>query len=250
MRQEGFQPAAVARTSPGNYQAWVKHSERFDKELGTAVARELAARFGGDVKAADWRHFGRLSGFRNTKARHREVVPVPEYDQWLGQNFHRNLDGEWVDRDGAVCTEGGLREIHARLVPRSRYPFVRLVEASGAVARESERFVASAREKLEREREERARLHAQLQESAPARSAGPIKSIDQFRANAKYGGDGTRVDLAYAVYAVAHGVDPATVEAELRSRDLTHKGNEKRQRDYVERTVRKALANFERGRER
>ena len=55
------------QTSPGNYQAWIKHAARLDKELGTAVARDLAERFGGDVKAADWRHFGRLAGFRNTK---------------------------------------------------------------------------------------------------------------------------------------------------------------------------------------
>jgi len=28
MREEGFQPAAVVQTSPGNYQAWVKHAEK------------------------------------------------------------------------------------------------------------------------------------------------------------------------------------------------------------------------------
>ena len=250
MRREGLQPAAVVRTSPGNYQAWVKHSDRLDKELGTAVARDLAERFGGDVKAADWRHFGRLSGFRNTKARYKEVVPVPAYDEWLGQNFHRNLEGQWVDKNGSVYTEERLREMHARLAPRIRFPFVRLVEGSGIVARESERLVATVRARLEHELAERARLHAQFQLSAQAQKAGPIMSIDQFRANAKYGGDGTRVDLAYAVYAVAHGVDLATVQAALRSRDLSHKGNEKRQRDYVERTVRKALANMERERER
>jgi hypothetical protein len=67
MREERFPPAVVVQTSPANYQAWVKHAERLDKELGTAVARDLAKRFGGDVKAADWRHFGRLAGFTNTK---------------------------------------------------------------------------------------------------------------------------------------------------------------------------------------
>jgi hypothetical protein len=58
------------------------------------------------------------------------------------------------------------------------------------------------------------------------------------------------VDLAYAVYALAHGMDLASVEAALRSRDLSHKGNENRQRDYVERTMRKAMVTLETARER
>ena len=33
-----------------------------------------------------------------------------------------------------------------------------------------------------------------------------LKSIEDFRAKPIYGGDQTRVDLAYAVYALAHGV--------------------------------------------
>ena len=40
----------------------------------------------------------------------------------------------------------------------------------------------------------------------------------------------------------------AEVEAAIRSRDLSHKGNERRQNDYVERTIKKALATIERGR--
>jgi hypothetical protein len=74
LRRQGFRPAVVVQTSPGNYQAWIKHPARLDRELGTAVARELATLFGGDVKAADWRHFGRLAGFRNTKSGYRKVV--------------------------------------------------------------------------------------------------------------------------------------------------------------------------------
>jgi len=46
IRAEGFQPAVVVQTSPGNYQVWIKHAEKLDRELGTAVARELAGRFG------------------------------------------------------------------------------------------------------------------------------------------------------------------------------------------------------------
>jgi hypothetical protein len=246
LRREGLQPAAVVRTSPRNYQVWIKHTTQLDKELATAVARDLAEHFGGDVKAATWRQFGRLSGFRNTKAKYKEVVPVPEYDEWRGRNFHRDLEGQWVDKSGDVHTDEGLRAMHAALVPTTRYPFVRLLEASGIVARESERVVANAMARLDRERLERARLQIRAQRQ----SAASIKSIEEFRANARYGGDGTRVDLAYAVYALLHGVDMAAVEATLRSRDLSHKGNEKRQRDYIERTVRKAMVTLEITRER
>jgi RepB DNA-primase from phage plasmid len=249
LRRAGLQPAAVVQTSPGNYQVWIKHTAPLDKELGTAVARDLAEHFGGDVKAADWRHFGRLSGFRNTKAKHREVVPVPEYDEWRGRNFHRDLEGQWVDKDGGVHTEGELREMHARLLPTTRYPFVRLIEAYGIVARDSERVVAMGKARLEQERLERARLQAEFRMLA-RQGAASIKGIEQFREDARYGGDGTRIDLAYAVYALAHGADLASVEAALRSRDLSHKGNEERQRDYIERTVRKAMVSLESARGR
>ena len=32
-----------------------------------------------------------------------------------------------------------------------------------------------------------------------------IKSIDDFRSNPRYGGDATREDLAFAIYALSHG---------------------------------------------
>src|SRR5262245_8405834 len=56
MTRSGFNPAVVTETSPGNFQAWLKHPEQLSKELGTAVARALADNFGGDRGAADWRH--------------------------------------------------------------------------------------------------------------------------------------------------------------------------------------------------
>jgi protein-disulfide isomerase len=57
-----------------------------------------------------------------------------------------------------------------------------------------------------------------------------------------YGGDGTRIDLAYAIYALSRGASEEQVKAAIRSRDLNHKGNDRRQDDYVDRTVKKALA--------
>ena len=172
MRQEGFQPAAVVQTSPGNYQVWIKHSTRLDKELGTAVARELAKRFGGDVKAADWRHFGRSAGFRNTKSRYGVVVPVPEFDEWRGQKFHRDLEGRWVDHDGNVVHRGAVAGDAWRPVAEDLFPFVRLVEASGVVARESEQSIATVRAGLERERAHRARAQASFGRRRQDRTGG------------------------------------------------------------------------------
>jgi hypothetical protein len=76
MKQAGFAPATVVETSPGNFQAWVKHPEQLNKELGTAAARKLAERFGGDLGAADWRHFGRLGD--SLTERRNTVIPKPD----------------------------------------------------------------------------------------------------------------------------------------------------------------------------
>ncbi len=85
-------------------------------------------------------------------------------------------------------------------------------------------------------------MHVQLHVSTH------LKTIDTFRTDSRYGADGTRIDLAYAVYAFGHGVPETEVAAALRSRDLSHKGNENRQNHYVERTIKKALSRVDRGR--
>jgi len=204
MKEAGYTPAVVVETSPGNYQAWLKHANRLNKEVSTAAARTLAEKFGGDRGAADWRHFGRLAGFTNRKAKY--------------------LDAS-----------SGL------------YPFVRLIEAGGEVYPEADRFLTGVKNEVERQRANRERLRNGIAYMAPVRSED-LKSIEAFRADARYGGDGTRIDLAYAVYAFSRGATAAEVEAAIRSRDLSHKGNERRQHDYVERTMKKALATIDRGR--
>ncbi len=71
MEASGFEPAVLVETSPGNFQAWLNHGRVLNRELSTRVARELARRFGGDPSSADWRHFGRLTGFTNQKPQRR-----------------------------------------------------------------------------------------------------------------------------------------------------------------------------------
>lgn len=197
MKRAGFAPAAVVETSPGNFQAWMKHLEQLSKELGTAAARKLAERFGGDPGAADWRHFGRLAGFTNRKRAYRDA-------------------------------ETGL------------HPYVKLIEASGTVYAEAGQFLCEVRDGIEAEQRARQQQRRVLQPYA-AGHLTELKSIESFRANPKYGGDGTRVDLAYAIYAASHGAGEAQIEAAIRSRDLSHKGGERRQADYVERTIQKAF---------
>ncbi len=68
---DGFDPCAVIQTSPGNFQAWLKHASTLPKLLGTLAAQTLARRYHADPSAADWRRFGRLPGFTNRKPKHR-----------------------------------------------------------------------------------------------------------------------------------------------------------------------------------
>jgi len=70
---EGYSPAAVVETSPGSFQAWLRHKQPLSKEVGTLAAKTLAEQFGADRSAADWRRFGRAPGFTNRKPKHRSA---------------------------------------------------------------------------------------------------------------------------------------------------------------------------------
>jgi hypothetical protein len=124
------------------------------------------------------------------------------------------------------------------------FPFVRLIEAPGTPYREGERFVEAIAVQREIDMRER-----ESSRPAPSAATGRFsrKTIDNFRSNARYGGDATREDLAYAIYSLAHGADAGQVSIALRSRDLSHKGDDKRQNQYVDRTIAKALRVMESG---
>ena len=119
-------------------------------------------------------------------------------------------------------------------------------EANGSVYPAAEEFLGRICQGLEERRhKDQERRMAPVSGCAQVPPLG-LKSIESFRADPKYGGDGKRADLAYAVYALSRGQTEIDVEAAIRSRDLSHKGNERRQQDYVERTIKKALATKER----
>jgi hypothetical protein len=203
MKGEGFQPAAVVETSPGNFQAWMNHGRVLDKGLSTETAKAFAKQFGGDENSADWRHFGRLAGFTNGK---------PKYKDERGFS-----------------------------------PFVKLTEAAGVVYDKAGAFVATTERAYEQQlSDDRARREAWRNapaDSAAKRAAGApekLKSIEDFRKDSRYSSDMTRADMAYATYAVDRGVSPPAIAAAIRTRDLSHKGGDARQTDYVERTIKKA----------
>jgi hypothetical protein len=100
------------------------------------------------------------------------------------------------------------------------------------------------RARLEKEGEERRRPNERWTKN-PSRVNVDLKTIEAFRSDPKYIGDNTRIDLAYAVYALGRGALAGNVAAALKSRDLSHKGNERRRDAYVERTVQKALPTME-----
>jgi hypothetical protein len=198
MKAEGYTPALVVETSPGNFQAWLNHGQVLPQRLSTLAARTLAEKFGGDKGAADWRHFGRLAGFTNRKDK------------------YRGSDGQ--------------------------FPFVRITDrhyrtsylAAGEVFN-----AVQAQDKVE---------PPKSVEPANARSEQRLLTIQDFRSNPKYGSDGNRIDLAYAIYAVTRGLSQDSVAIAIRSRDLSKKGPDARQQAYTSRTIAKAQARILGGR--
>jgi hypothetical protein len=197
MKESGFQPAVIVQTSQSSLQAWLNHGRVLPKELSSAVAKRLAERFEGDVKATAWRQYGRLAGFTNRKEKHRQV--------------------------------NGL------------FPFVKLVEVSARVYEKAGEYVASMEAEVEKARLASAELREVIAKNSPAQSVR-LKSIEDFRKNPQYAGDGSRIDLAYAVYALSHGVAEHDVRQAIATRDLSKKGTSTRQGQYIDRTVAKAFA--------
>jgi RepB DNA-primase from phage plasmid len=120
MKVDGFEPAAVVETSPGNLQAWLKHGEMLDEAASTRAAKLLAERYGGDLGSADWRHFGRLAGFTNPKPNWRLASGLQPFARLLeasGQVYRQAplfiaevraaLAGETVSKTGGDTDKTG-----------------------------------------------------------------------------------------------------------------------------------------------
>src|SRR5262249_7217271 len=117
------------------------------------------------------------------------------------------------------------------------YPFVLLHEASGRTYRQASQFLPEVKRVFEEKKKRQASVnHA----GHVANSEASLKTIEDFRRRRGYCGDHTPSRLAYAIYALAHGIPERVLREQLASRDLNHKGNQKRQEEYLDRTVLKA----------
>jgi len=102
MRANGHEPCVVLQSSPGNLQAWVHVSPApLEPALATAVARQLARTYGGDLASTDWCHLGRLAGFTNQKPQRRlpggwfPWVKVVHTRAGLASNASTLLEAAW-----------------------------------------------------------------------------------------------------------------------------------------------------------
>lgn len=121
------------------------------------------------------------------------------------------------------------------------FPYVRLLEATGTQYPEAARFLR------EIEAEFKAAVEASVKRreflrKRPQSANETIKGIEYFRNKRKYGGAQSRSDLAYAVYALDHGVPESTVRDAIATQDLSFKGSSARQTDYIDRIIDKASA--------
>jgi hypothetical protein len=120
-------------------------------------------------------------------------------------------------------------------------PFARLLEASGQIYRQAPVFIAEVRAALTAEMTS-ARDAGGQNRAGQGVQPPPLKSLAEFHHDPHYAGDLHRADMAWAGHAAASGLGAAEIRSELlRGRDLAKKGDLKRQCEYAERTVAKAM---------
>ena len=138
LNAEGFAPSAVVETSPGNFQAWLKHAQPLPKELSTLAAKLLAERFGADKGAADWRRFGRMPGFTNRKPKHQNARGLYPFARLVAcsrdsfpqaEAFHRELIALF-ERQEAEQRESRTRYVAHTILPSASLTLARFRSAS------------------------------------------------------------------------------------------------------------------------
>ena len=125
-----------------------------------------------------------------------------------------------------------------RQLPSGMRPFARLRSATGNVYSKWAEFLAgigtSSDGQAGQGEEPRKRRR-------PKERVG-VKPLEEFHADPAYGGDFHRADMAWAKHAAGCGLTLEQIKDELLDgRDLSKKGNRKRQVEYVTRTAEKAL---------
>ena len=175
---------------------------------------------------------------------HGQVLPELESStaaRLLAQRFEADpSSASW-------CHYGRLAGFTNRKVkykdPKTGYfPFAHLREHSGIRYDRADEFVAQVREAILREeeefrkKEEAARHFRWTNNNSSQRRL----TITDFRNKPELGGDGNRIDMAYTIWAIDHGVPEHEVRAEIATRDLSKKGGQRGQKAYLDRTIKAA----------
>jgi hypothetical protein len=126
----------------------------------------------------------------------------------------------------------------ARRLDNGLQPFVRLLEYNGRIYSAAENFIRLVTALAAESRRQR-----ELRVECRSRIDHRLRSLADFHADPRYGGDLHRADMAWAVHAASRGFREETIESQILSaRDLSKKGHSTRQRDYAKRTAIKAIA--------
>jgi RepB DNA-primase from phage plasmid len=197
---DGFEPCAVVETSPGNFQAWLKHHRTYENAVSTFVAQELARRYQADPSAADWRRFGRLPGFTNCKPKHRQangLFPFVLLRSCSGRPFAR---AEAFGLEMASCyqlqQEENKRAIERRVEQQKRF------------------------------------LHAGARYSN--------LSVERFRALPRYRNRPAAADMAFCISALSLEMPEDTIMRALEDDYLSRDLDPSRRAAYIRRTLSKA----------
>ena len=120
-------------------------------------------------------------------------------------------------------------------------PFARLRSAKGRFYSRAAEFLARVSEDEQHQRETVKGERPHTTQRRRTERVG-VKALKEFHDDAIYAGDLQRADMAWAKHAAGCGLTLEQIKAELlNGRDLSKKGNHKRQAEYVARTAEKAL---------
>jgi len=131
-----------------------------------------------------------------------------------------------------------------RQLPSGMRPFARLRSAKGRFYSRAAEFLARVSEDEQHQRETVKGERPHTTQRRRTERVG-VKALKEFHDDAIYAGDLHRADMAWAKHAAGCGLTLGQIKAELlNGRDLSKKGDHKRQVEYVTRTAEKALRGF------
>lgn len=126
-----------------------------------------------------------------------------------------------------------------RQLPSGLRPFARLRSATGRVYSKAGEFLAGI---ATRGSDRAGQGEEPRKRRRQRRGHTGVKPLAEFHSDPTYGSDLHRADMAWAKHAAGCGLTLEQIKDELlNGRDLSKKGNRKRQFEYAERTARKAI---------